>query len=347
MIAANISKITVRDNLDVNCSDFIRSMPDARLCQTPEWVKMIENVFGHKGHYLIARENGEIRGVLPLSYVRSRLFGNRLVSQAFSDYGGPLSVNPDAIDALYKYAVELAKNYGCKSIEFRNTAAMPYNIHLRTDKVCMHLPLASDSEVVWKGLRPQIRNRIRLAEKEGITITNGRAELLDDFYNLWTIRMRELGTPCYSRKLFSAILETFPNDSRIFLAHSGNKVAAAFFVYNFNGCTHSRWGAALREYDSLSPNYLLNWVAIEYYCKAGMKLFDFGRSTAGSGQHTFKKRWGAQTIQLNWQYWTPPSEQLNLVKQDDEKYQKKTEMWKRLPLVVTRILGPKLSCGLP
>ena len=209
------------------------------------------------------------------------------------------------------------------SVEFRNMTAMPYNIYIRNDKVCMHLPLVSDTEVVWKGLRPQIRNRIRLAEKEGITITNGRAELLDDFYKLWTTRMRELGTPCYSRKLFSAILDTYPNDSRIFLAHSSGKIAAAFFVYCFNGCVHSRWGAALREYDALSPNYLLNWFAIEFYCKQGMKMYDFGRSTEGSGQHTFKKRWGAQTIKLNWQYWTDPSEQLNIVKQDNKKYQKK------------------------
>jgi FemAB-related protein (PEP-CTERM system-associated) len=347
MISADISNITVSDNLDANCADFIRAIPNARLCHSPEWVKMVEKVFGHKGHYFVAHENGEICGVLPLSYVRSRLFGNRLVSQAFSDYGGPLAINPETINALYKSAIDLAKKYGCKSIEFRNTTAMPYDLHLRTDKVCMHLPLAPDPEIVWKGLRPQIRNRIRQAEKEGIIITNGRAELLDDFYRLWTIRMRELGTPCYSRRLFSAILDTFPNDSRIFLAHSGDKIAAAFFVYNFNGCAHSRWGAALREFDSLSPNYLLNWNAIEFYCKAGMKIFDFGRSTEGSGQHTFKKRWGATTIQLNWQYWTAPSEQLNMVKQDDKKYQRKTEMWKRLPLVVTRILGPKLSCGLP
>jgi len=163
----------------------------------------------------------------------------------------------------------------------------------------------------------------------------------------WTIRMHQLGTPCYPRRLFSSILEAFPNNSRIFLAHSGDNIVAAFFVYTFNGFVHSRWGAPLREYDSLSPNYLLNWSAIKFYCNSGMKWFDFGRSTAGSSQHTYKKRWGAQTVQLNWQYLTRPGEQLSLIKPDNSKYQRKTEIWKRLPLSLTRFLGPKVSCGLP
>lgn len=339
--------ITVSDYVDTKCSDFVRSIPDARLCHLPEWTTMIEDIFGHKGHYLVARDNGIVCGILPLTHIRSRLFGSRLISQPFSDYGGPLVWNAAATDALYKRAVELAINCDCETIELRNTAVMPYEMHLRTDKVCMHLPLASDSELVWKGLRPQIRNRIRQAEKSGITITNGGYELLNDFYRLWTIRMRELGTPCYSRKLFSAILNTFPSNSRIFLAHSNGQVAAALLALAFNDCAFTRWGAALREYDSLSPNYLLNWSAVEFYCRAEIKWFDFGRCTAGSGQYTFKKRWGAKKVQLNWQYWTRPGCELSLPQQDSPKYKKKVDMWKKLPLWATRLIGPVISRSLP
>ncbi len=339
--------IIVQEGPIERCEQFVRSIAGARLCHLPEWTKMVEELFGHKGHYLVACDNGDICGVLPFSHIRSRLFGNHLVSQPFSDYGGPLATNPVALEALYEHSIELAKRHKCDYIEFRNTVAMPQEMHLRTDKICMHLPLASDTEVVWKELRPQIRNRIRQAEKSGIHVINGHSEMLDDFYRLWTIRMRELGTPCYSRGLFRGILERFKDNSRIFLALFGNKVAAAFFVYTFNGYVHSRWGAALREYDSLSPNYILNWSAIEYYCRSGMKWFDFGRSTIGSGQHTFKKRWGASPVPLNWQYWIKPGRELNLAKPDAPKYRRKTEIWKKIPLSVTRIIGPRISCSLP
>jgi len=339
--------ISVYEGSDEQCDQFVRSIAEAKLCHLSEWTKMVENLFGHKGHYLVARDNGVVCGVLPLSHVRSRLFGSRFVSQPFSDYGGPLTTSPAASEALYQNAIELANQCECDYIELRNTIAMPQELHLRTDKICMHLPLASDPEVVWKGLRPQIRNRIRQAEKSGISVINGHREMLDDFYRLWTIRMRELGTPCYSRGLFRGILETFKDNSRIFLALSDGKVAAVLFTYAFNGCAHTRWGAALREYDSISPNYLVNWSAIEYYCRAGMRWFDFGRSTVGSGQHTFKKRWGTRPVPLNWQYWIRPGRKLNLVKPDAPKYRKKAEIWKRIPLTVTRVIGPHISCSLP
>ena len=339
--------VTILDCPSPPCEEFVRQRDDGELCHMPAWTQMVQNTFGHRGYYLVAQENGQVCGVLPLVHVRSRLFGNRMVSQAFSDYGGPLTTSPAAMESLYHRAIELADRCVCRCMEFRNTVAMPYDLHLRMDKVCMHLQLASDPQQVWKELRPQIRNRIRQAEKSGVTVTHGHRELLEDFYRLWTIRMHELGTPCYPRRLFESVLEMFPEQSRVFLAHCDGKVAAAFFAYAFNRCAHARWGAALREYDSKSPNYLLNWSAIEYYCRAGVRCFDFGRSTAGSSQHTFKERWGARVVQLNWQYWTRPGEELHLVKPDEPAYKRKTEMWKKLPLAMTRMVGPWISCSLP
>lgn len=339
--------IIVSDSADAGCADFVQSTPGARLCHLPEWTKMVESLFGHRGHYLVARENGTIYGILPLVQIRSRLFGNRMISQPFSDYGGPLVKTPAALDALYQRAFVLATQYGCESIEFRNTTAISHNLHLRNDKISMYLPLASEPEEVWKGLRPQIRNRIRKAEKFGVTIINGHREMLDEFYRIWTIRMHQLGTPCYPIKLFRGIMETFADNSRIFLAIKDGTTMAVLFVYTFNDCVHTRWGGALREYDSIDPNYLLNWSAIEFYCRVGMKWFDFGRSTVGSSQHTFKKRWGAQTLQLNWQYWIRPGHELCVPQQDSIKYKKKVEMWKKLPLWTTRLIGPHISRNLP
>jgi serine/alanine adding enzyme len=339
--------VSILDSPSLECDNFIYGMADAKLCHMPAWNSMIEKLFGHKVFYLVAHENGAVIGVLPLVQIRSRLFGNRMISQPFSDYGGPLAKTPAALDALYRHAVELATQYGCESIEFKSTTAIPHNLHLRNDKISMHLTLASKPEEVWKGLRPQIRNRIRKAEKSGVVITNGHCEMMDEFYRVWTIRMHQLGTPCYPKKLFRGIMETFTDNSRIFLAIKDGTTVAVLFVYTFNGCVHTRWGGALREYDTVGPNYLLNWSAIEFYCRKGMKWFDFGRSTVGSGQHTFKKRWGAKPIPLCWQYWARPGRELRLAKPNDPKYRKKVEMWRRLPLWLTRVVGPHISCSLP
>ncbi len=340
-------ELSILESPSTACEDFIQQMAGARLCHTPAWTRMVEEVFGYQGYYLIARDNGHICGVLPLTHVRSRLFGNRLVSQPFSDYGGPLGTNPAALDALYDRAVEIATQLRCDSMELRGTVPLPHDLHLRTDKVSMYLPLAPDPQEVWRELRHKTRNRVRKAEKAGLTVRAGGPELLDEFYGVWTIRMRELGTPCYPRKLFSAIMETFPGQGRIFLAVQDDTTVAVLFAYTFHGWVQCSWGAALRGYDAAGPNYILNWKAIEGYCAEGMKWFDFGRSTIGSGQHIFKQRWGANRIDLCWQYWTPPGKELHLARPEDPKYKRKTEMWKKLPLRVTRILGPRISCSLP
>jgi len=334
------------DDCGPACEEFVRQRDDAMLCHMPAWTRMVEATFGQRGYYLVARKNGTVCGVLPLVHIRSKLFGNRMISQAFSDYGGPLTNGAAAMQTLHHQAVELTTRLACRHLELRNIAPMPYALHLRTDKVCMRLRLTPDPQDVWKALRPQIRNRIRKAEKGGITVTRGHCDLLDDFYRLWTVRMRELGTPCYPRRLFENILTTFPEQSRIFVAHCGGQVVAALLAYAFNGCASTRWGVALREYDAKSPNYLLNWSAMEYYCRGGASWLDLGRSTAGSSQHIFKKRWGAETVPLNWQYWTPPGQEFHPVRPDAPAYKRKIEIWKRLPLAVTRRVGPWMSRGL-
>ncbi len=339
--------VSVLDSSGSECEDFVQQWPEAKLCHMPAWTAMVENTFGHKGYYLTACEDSRICGVLPLTYVRSRLFGRRLISQPFSDYGGMLATSPAARDALYERAVEIARQNRCAFIEFRNTAALPYDLHVRADKISMCLPLARDPQEVWKGLRHKTRNRVSKAEREGFSVVSGGPELLDQFYGVWAVRMHELGTPCYSRRLFRSIMEMFPAESRIFLAQVGGVTAAVLFAYTFHGRVQCSWGAALRGYDEAGPNYILNWKAIEHYCGAGLELYDFGRSTVGSGQYTFKERWGATPVDLCWQYWTPQGKELHLVRPEESRYHRRVEMWKKLPLKVTLVLGPCISCSLP
>ncbi|MCK4601378.1 MAG: FemAB family PEP-CTERM system-associated protein, partial [Phycisphaerae bacterium] len=286
-------------------------------------------------------------GVLPMMQVKSRVFGNRMISMAFSNYGGPLAAREGALDHLYKQATELAGQAGCRSIEFRNIQPMPYDLKLRENKMCMHMPLDADPEKVWKGFDPKVRNQVRKAEKSGLVACNGRAELLKNFYRVYTVRMRQLGTPCYSHKIMGNILAAFPDDSRIFVVRLEGLTVGAAFTTSFNGFVEITWAATLIKYNKLCPNNLLYWSVIEHYCKAGARMFDFGRCTAESSTYRFKKQWGAEPVPLNYQYWVRPGCQLSEANPDNPKYKSKIEMWKKLPLWATRLIGPYISRGLP
>ena len=332
---------------DPACDDFVRGKQEGRLCFLPAWSRMVEQAVGLKSYYLVAREGGAVRGVLPLVHVRSLLFGNRMVSQAFVDYGGPLADGPDAVGNLFQSAVRLATDLGCESIEFRNIAPMPYDLVGRADKVSMWLALTADPEELWKRFDPKVRNHVRKAEKSNLVAAGGGLDLLDDFYAVYTARMRQLGTPCYSRRLMRGILETFPENSRILAVRQGDRTVGAGITTHFGNFAEMLYASMLTEYNNLCPNNLLYWEAIKHYCLRGVKWFDFGRSTVDSGTHRFKKQWGPDRVDLHYQYWVRPGREFSETTPDNPRYRRKVEMWRRLPLCLTRWLGPRISRGLP
>jgi lipid II:glycine glycyltransferase (peptidoglycan interpeptide bridge formation enzyme) len=211
----------------------------------------------------------------------------------------------------------------------------------------MLLPLVSDADELSRNFRPEIRNRIRKAEKSGLVTADGGLELLEDFYSVWTIRMHQLGTPGYPSKLMRLILEAFPNNSRIFIVRHSNLPIGGGFTTCFNGFSEMPWVGTLVEYNNLAPNNLLYWSVIKYYSQAGASWFDFGRSTVDGPTYEFKRRWGTKTINLHYQYWIRPGSRTSILSPLDSKYQKKVEMWKKLPLWVTRLFGPYISRDLP
>lgn len=332
---------------DSECDDFVRGEADAKLCHMPAWSNMVDKMHGLKSFYLVAREGSTVCGVLPLVYVPCMIFGKRMISQAFSNYGGPLFKSTAALDALCKRAVELAVKYKCKSLELRNVNPIPCDYYLRTDKNISYLSLRFNPAELWNSFRPQIRNRIRKGEKSGIVVVSGGLELLDSFYRVWTTRMRQLGTPCYPRKLFSSIMETFPDKCQIFVARLNNTNVGGMFTYLFKELVQVRWGASMVKYNNLAPTTYLMWSIANHYSKPKAEYLDFGTSTTGSSQQEFKRRWGTKQTQLFYQYWVPPGQHLTLAKPDNPKYKSKVKIWKKLPLCMTRIVGPYISHHLP
>lgn len=339
--------VTIAKTFDPECDTFLKNRPDAKICYTYKWSDAVARAARLKSFYLAARDSGYVCGVLPLVHVKSVLFGNFMVSQAFSNYGGLLTDSSEARDALFNYAVELATKFNCESIEFRNTKPLPYDLELRSGKMCMHLPLSLDPDEIWKSFKPKVRNQVRKAEKSNVIAIDGHLELLDDFYRVYTVRMHQLGTPCYPRKLIYNLLQAFPENSRIFAVCLGDLTIGVGFTLCFNGFAEIPLAATLVKYNELCPNNLLYWSVIKHYCLAGAKYFDFGRCTVDGPTHRFKKQWGPKPVDLYYQYWVRPGHRLSVLSPDNPKYKRKVEMWKKLPLWTARLLGPYISRNLP
>lgn len=107
------------------------------------------------------------------------------------------------------------------------------------------------------------------------------------------------------------------------------------------------WGASLKQYSEYMPNYLLTWEAIKYASNLGFRYCDFGRSTLNTGPYHFKESWGGQMKQLYWQYYLNGHKELPELNTENPKYKFAINVWKKLPMPVVELVGPRIAKHIP
>lgn len=312
------------------------------------WRGVFERAFGHTTHYLAARRDGALAGVLPLVEMRSRLFGRLLVSLPFVNYGGVLADDGDVERFLFERASELAASRGLDHVELRHFTPHFADAPSRQHKVTMLLPLAPDTEAMWTVLDRKVRNQIRKAEKSGLTSEVGGAELIEAFYPVFATNMRDLGTPVYSRRLFEEVFAAFPERTRLFAVRAADgRCVAAGVGLHFRDTVEMPWASSLREFKAASPNNLLYWEALKHAISKGATTFDFGRSTPNEGTYNFKAQWGAQPVPLCWEYRLLGGQDLPDASPKNAKFSLAIQAWQRLPLWLANALGPSIVRSIP
>ena len=88
------------------------------------------------------------------------------------------------------------------------------------------------------------------------------------------------------------------------------------------------------------------WELMRRSREQGYKLFDFGRSKAGTGPFEFKKNFGFEPRPLPYEYYLVKSPAVPNVNPLNPKYRLMVQTWQRLPLPVANLLGPPLARNL-
>ncbi len=318
------------------------------------WGRAIQQTYGHQIFNLIANDStGTVIGVLPLVHIKHFLFGNNLFSLPFADLGGILADDTEVEKALLTKAMEIAAEHGIPTIELRqtyelNVSALPSNTAYRYDtnasqqtaKVRMLLDLPDSSEELMSSFKSKLRSQIRRPLKDGLTAKVGGTELLNDFYIVFAENMRDLGSPVHSKRFIENLLNELPESTRIFIVYKDDTPLACSLTLGHGKILANPWASSLRRYSRLSPNMLLYWTMLEYACANGFSVFDFGRSTPDEGTYKFKKQWGAKESPLCWQILSNQTETSNSSTTDKSKFELAMQVWKKLPVSVSKVLGP-------
>jgi serine/alanine adding enzyme len=288
-----------------------------------------------------------INGILPLVHMKSAIFGNFMVSLPYFNYGGVCAESEEVVGLLLKEAVSIAQEKKCRHIELRHTQHIYAELPTRTMKASMRINLPASPDLLWDSFGSKLRSQIRRPLKEGMYAKFGGKEELGGFYKVFSKNMRDVGTPVYDRDFFVNILEEYP-ETRICTVYNkeGQPVASGFLV-GYRHILEIPWASSLREYNRYGPNMFLYWNALKFACENKYSVFDFGRSTIGEGTFRFKEQWGARPVQLYWHYWMRSGGALPDLNPKNRKYQAAIKIWQKLPVAVTKIVGPHIVKNIP
>jgi serine/alanine adding enzyme len=311
------------------------------------WREVIEETFGHQPYYLAAVEGYAIRGILPLVSIRSRIFGNSLISIPFFSHGGVVADSEEVRDRLLTGASDLGRELGTRYIELRQGHESSISWRHASTKVTMEIELTTTTDEYWKRLSSGMRNKIRQGQKHNLRCQWGGPEAIPIFYQIFATNMRNLGTPVYPRKFFEIQMRHLPNSIRILSLWDGETPVAASFLTANDRTLELPWSASLPGSRKKYSQVLMYWEFIQQAIKEGFQKIDLGRCSPGSGTYEFKRHWNPVERPLHWYYWPAGGGSLPQLRPDNPKFKFATSIWKRLPLVVANGLGPRLVRSIP
>jgi len=327
---------------------FVSDHPHASVYHLSIWRHILAEAFEKRWYVVGVLRDGRVRGGVPLVHMVSPLFGNFLVSMPYVNYGGILVEDDSLSKPILEGAIEFGQQLKVKYLELRHLQNHYPELPIQTEKVSMWLSLPGTAQELMQSFNPKLRSQVRKGEKNRLMAKIGGVDLLDEFFSVFANNMRALGTPVYGKSFFRFILEAFPKSARLVVVTGPEyRPLAGGFLLGFQDRIEIPWASSLREYNHLQANMFLYWNCLKYACDEGYQVFDFGRSSVGSSTFKFKEQWGAQPVPHYWHYYLNGQRTMPQLNPQNPKFHLAISIWKRLPVPITRLLGPYIAKHLP
>ena len=311
------------------------------------WFQVLRDVYWVTPYFLMAvDEDGALQGILPAYFSRSPLTGRHISSLE----DGILATTSEATAALLTEARALRDRTRSRYLQLRGGA-----IDRPGDVVqpAVHTVIRTSVPVeqLWAAINKKTRWGIRQAQGQDLRIEHDpELARLGEFYAVYAVHMRGLGTPVFGASVFDAIAARLGRDRlRLYTVRYGNQLIGGMLCI-LNGRRWTDYYAVVRpSAETEFANYLLYWHVIRDAAQTGGDCLDLGRSTPGSNVHLFKRKWRGVDVDVAYQFYLRPGVRAGNVGLGRQKQEKGIlqRLWTVLPTPVCNQLGPLIRKQLP
>ncbi len=307
-----------------------------------EWKEILEKVFGYRGHYLMVMEEaGAIAALIPIMVGRDLLLKKAGISLPFVNYMDICCRE----ETVYRFVVEQAHSLlnslklDYMELRLKDQTVEDDVVGVKDNNYTFIIPLEGDEERVLSLSTANNRNHVRKVYKNNWFSVSFAPENLREFYRVYCITMKRLGSPAPSYGFFSETLEKMPQNTRLLtvIDNENGRIAGGMFLFTSGDTIYYQWGGCLTEYNKKYINNFMYWEAVKFGLENGFKYLDLGRSPLDSGTYRFKQQWGAVPAQLKYYRFSKFPKNSKAV--DKESLGIFISLWKKMPGLVTDTAG--------
>ena len=305
------------------------------------WKNAIEEAFGYRPLYLMAREKDRVLGVLPLFVIENVIVRRALLSTPFAVYGGVLADSPEVQVALREQVKTIGEALEVEYVELRNAHPEQCLGFSEINRyVTFTQEIGPDEQKIAESIPRKTRYMVRKSLKTGFTtrIQKGPTGAFEDLY---ARSLQRLGTPSFPPAFFAALARNFGAQMDVREVQFDGKVVSAVLTFFFRDQVLPYYGASDPEYNPLAPNNFMYYDLMCWGGRQGYRVFDFGRSKKDiGGSYDFKAHWGMTERPLPYEILLVKRKELPNFSPANPAFDLPRKIWQRMPNGVARAVGP-------
>jgi len=283
-----------------------------------EWMFIIKDSYKLEPYFVLFYEDNKF------ALIASFKTAKGYISLPFVSYSGFLSNDENMLTSLKTYLKDKSIEIDSRDLlDKKNITSGYVDAILKID----------DYKGFWKHISTNFRTQLRKSEKMGYTFSTKFD--IDRFYDIYSLGMRNLGTPVHKKEYLEQIAKYF--SVNIFTVLKNNKAVGTMFCINDDDTLSVLYAYVLPMYGKEYANYFQYLNAVKWMTEHNLSYLDMGRSTYGNGTFNFKNKFKPKfyTIRSKINY------------SSNDKLQKISKLWSKLPLFIANFIGPKIRKFLP